>query len=269
MRTWSPGLESLRRLATDLAAAVVDRVLPRICLGCARPVSDRRSPLLLCAPCRSRLELVDAARACSGCLRPLAPARAPAHRCGACRESPPAFESVRALWRYRPPLDGVLRAFKFGGLDFLGDALASAAAERFGSEIGIDFDRVVPIPLPWTRRIVRGYNQAERIGRPLARLLGLEFSESLARTGRPRAQSGLDREARRANAVGSFRVAHPGRVRGARILLVDDILTTGATVRAAAAELERAGACRIAVLVAAWTPPEPAPGLLDSPCTRS
>lgn len=259
-----PPLETLRRFG----AGLLDLVLPRACLGCRKPLRERPAPLLLCTRCRGRLEPVDAARSCPGCLRPLAASRGSASYCGACRQTPPAYDFVRAIWRYRPPLDGVLRAFKFGGLDFLGAALAAAAAARFGSELAGELDRVVPVPLPWTRRLVRGFNQAERIAHPLARRLGVELVAALARAGRPGIQSGLGRAARQSNVHGSFRVTRPQQVAGARVLLVDDILTTGATARAAASELRRAGALKVVVLVAAWTPPEPAPSRLDSPCTR-
>jgi ComF family protein len=254
------GRTSAPRWLSRLAALALEGVLPRFCLGCARRLGTLPVPLGLCRRCAGRLESIDPARACGGCVRPLPAEASGAPLCLACRREPPPFDRAQALWRYRPPLDAVLRAFKFHGLDYLGEALARGAAERPGVRALADLDLALPVPMPWPRRLARGYNQAERLARPLARELGLDFAEPLVRRGRRRPQAGLERRERRQLPAASFRVADPGRVEGAALLLVDDILTTGSTVRAAAAALRAAGARRIEVLVAAWTPPDPPPG---------
>ena len=258
-------------------ARILDVALPRFCLACGERLHAPRTPLLLCRRCRGRLEPVEPARSCPGCLRPLPAGRAAVPWCGACALRPPRFVAAGALWRYRPPLDSVLRAFKFGGLDFLGESLAAEGVERASRWLPGGLELAVPVPLPWLRRLRRGYNQAERFARPLARRLGLGFGEPLARPGLPPPQSALGRRDRRANARGTVRVTDAAGVAGRRILLVDDVLTTGATVRAAADVLVAAGARSVHVLVAAWTPPDTPPEgpsgalfrLLDSPCTRS
>lgn len=254
-RRWRRGLERALELA-----------LPCACLGCAGALRDGGSPLLLCRRCRGRLESVEPATSCPGCLRPLAPGRPgtpDAPPCGACAAAPPAFERAWALWRYRPPLDAVVRAFKFGRLDFLGEAFALEGLERVRAWLPAGIDLVAPVPLPWGRRLARGFNQAERFGRPLALRLGLEFAQPLVRRtrlGGPPPQSALGREARLANARVGLRLPRPETVAGRRVLLVDDVLTTGATARAAAALLRAAGAISVHVQVVAWTPPEAAPG---------
>jgi ComF family protein len=240
-----------------LAGLVLETVLPRFCFGCSRPLAAAPAPLGLCPRCRGRLEPIDAARACRGCLRALPPERAGAPVCLGCRREPPPFDRAVALWRYRPPIDAVLRAFKFGGLDYLGEALARSALERPQVRRLVGVDLALPVPMPWTRRLARGYNQAERLARPLARELGIPFAEPLARRGRRRPQSGLERTERRRLPASSFRVSDPAAVAGASLLLIDDIFTTGSTARAAATALRAAGARRIEVLVAAWTPPDP------------
>jgi ComF family protein len=255
-----------------LARAGLDPVFPRFCLGCGRRL-DGPSGLLLCAPCRGRLIRFDPRRGCRGCLRPLARGRSPDPLCLACRARPPAFERALAVWWYRPPLDAVLRAFKFGGLDFLGRELAETALDSEAARHLPAVDLVVPMPLSWPRRLRRGFNQAERFARPLARRLGVPFRCLVGRRGRPRPQSRLARVERGANVAETFRLRSRRGLSGSRVLLVDDILTTGATARAAAAELVAGGAARVTVLVAAWTPFGDAPGgfarRLDSPCTRS
>lgn len=265
-------MNRLARSARRLASLGLDTVFPRFCLGCHRRL-DRDPRLLLCSRCRGRSIRFDPRRSCRGCLRPLAPGRAGDPVCGACRASPPAFDRALAVWWYRPPIDAVLRAFKFGGLDFLGRELAEASLAAGIASWLPAADLVVPMPLAWPRRLRRGFNQAERFARPLARRLGLPLLSVMGRRGRPRPQSRLARTARGAIAAESFGIRAPGALAGRRVLLVDDVLTTGATARAAASALVTGGASRVTVLVAAWTPFSTAVGApmtrLDSPCTRT
>jgi ComF family protein len=244
-----------------LGSGALDALFPRSCLGCNQRLAAGPAPLLLCARCRARLEPVDPRSACRGCLRPLAPGLDPRPTCGACRRHPPPFERALALWRFRPPLDDVVRAFKFRGLDFLGPELVRAGlAGGIRAELA-DLDLVAPVPLPWPRRLARGFNQAERLARPFARALGLPLVDLLARRALAPRQASLARAERAANAARSFRVRARARIAGRRILLVDDVLTTGSTVAAAAALLAAHGAASVVVLVAAWTPPESPPEL--------
>jgi ComF family protein len=113
------------------------------------------------------------------------------------------------------------------------------------------------VPLHWRRHLARGYNQAERIARPLAALLELPFSTALSRGRATPPQSLLDRTQRLANLRRAFRVPRPQEVRGLHLLLVDDVATTGATLDAAAETLKRAGAAAVTALVAARTPADP------------
>lgn len=248
-------LPSQERLLDRLMHAL----LPASCLGCGRPLPAAGAPLGLCAVCRASLVPVPR-KACASCLRPLAAHALPAgYRCGACRQSPPAFDRLVALWSYRPPLDAVVRGLKFGRLDYLGRHLAAALAAELAPGLA-GCDQVVPVPLHWRRRLARGYNQAERIARPLAGRLGLPCVQALARRRATPPQSLLGREERLANLRKAFRVPRPDRVRGLHVLLVDDVATTGATLDAAAAALKKAGATAVTALVAGRTPLEPVPG---------
>jgi|SRR5947208_3617768 len=228
-------------------------LLPAPCLSCGRPLPAAGSPLGLCAACRTTLVPVPR-QACAVCLRPLAAHALPAgYRCGACRQNPPAFDRLIALWSYRPPLDAVVRGLKFGRLDYLGRHLAAAMASGLGSRLA-GCDQVIPVPLHWRRRLARGYNQAERIARPLAGRLGLPCVQALVRRRATPPQSLLGREERLANLRKAFRVPRPDRVRGLHVLLVDDVATTGATLDSAAAALKKAGAAAVTALVAGRTP---------------
>lgn len=231
-------------------------LLPSPCLACSRPLAAG-SRLGLCIPCRATLASIPR-QACALCARPLDDGHAlpTDYRCGACRQDPPAFDRLISLWSYRPPLDAVIQAFKFRRLDYLGQHLAIILAAELGSQLD-GFDRVVPVPLHWRRRLTRGYNQAERIARPLAALLGLPFAAPLSRSRATPPQSLLGRAERLTNLRRAFRVRRPGEIRGLRVLLVDDVATTGATLDAAAAALRNAGAAAVTALVAGRTPLEP------------
>jgi ComF family protein len=157
-------------------------------------------------------------------------------------------------------LDSVVQALKFRRLDYLGRHLAVALAAELGPRLeGLaPIDRVVPVPLHWRRRLSRGYNQAERIARPLAGLLSLPFDSALSRGRATPAQSRLGRVQRLANLRRAFRVPRPRTIQGLHLLLVDDVATTGATLDAAAEALKKAGAAAVTALVAARTPLHPA-----------
>ena len=238
-------------------------LLPAACLGCGAPLpaSPAASALGLCAACRGRLRAPG--NACGRCALPLAASTPAGFLCGRCRAHPPAYDRLLALWSYEPPLDAVVRGLKFGRLDYLGRHLGVALAEAFLAELGPDaeaagvagIDRVVPVPLHWRRRLARGFNQAERIARPLAAALGRPLAQALVRRRATPPQSGLGRPERLANPRRAFRVRRgAGDLAGATILLVDDVATTGATLDGAALTLKRAGAGRVIALVAGRTP---------------
>lgn len=236
-------------------------MLPATCLGCGLQVPEgasggavgRPAHLGLCLACRGRL--ARPAPGCSVCGEPGA-----AGVCGECRRRPPPFAALRAAWSYRGPLPAVVRGLKFRRLDYLGAHLARDLAELVAGGPaaggpGPGWDLVVPVPLHWRRRWLRGYNQAERIARPLARLLGAPCAEVLRRRRATRPQTGLARAARLSNPQGAF-VLRRGRWPSAagRVLLVDDVVTTGATLRAAAEVLRESGAREVVAVAAARTP---------------
>jgi ComF family protein len=125
-------------------------------------------------------------------------------------------------------------------------ALLSRAVPR-----GQQFDLVTPMPLHWWRKWRRGFNQAELLAREVARRTGVSFADVVRRKKLTRSQAGLASAARRRNVAGAFRVSVPDAVRGRRVLLVDDVLTTGATANACAAALKDAGARFVAILTLA------------------
>jgi len=152
-------------------------------------------------------------------------------------------------------LDRVLTSLKFDGLDYLGAQLGSALAERLGEALA-DCDLVCPIPLHWTRRWSRGYDQALEIARALAHRRQLPLATLLRRRRPTRAQSRLGRQARKRNLHDAFAVRRPAACRGQRLLLIDDVYTTGSTLQAAAQALLVHGAESVVGVTVARTPEE-------------
>ena len=238
----------------DLVARLLGTLLPAACLGCGEPLRERRNALNLCPACRGGLRRLDAP-ACAVCSRPLAGLGSALQglTCPACRAHPPAFERLFALWSYEPPLDAVLLALKFRRLDYLGRHLAEEVLASLQDRLPA-LDAVVPVPLHWRRRLSRGYNQSELIAAPLARGLGLPLLAALAKRRATRPQSRLPRQERMENLRRAFAVRRPSRIAGRRLLLVDDVTTTGATLNVASAALMAAGAAAVVALAVAKTP---------------
>lgn len=247
-----------QRVAPQAGWRPVDRLvhwlLPCPCLGCARPLPAAAPALGLCLACRGALA-PPPAPACALCSRRLDAAAVPAgYRCGDCRRRPPPYSRLAAAWLYAPPLDAVILALKLRRLDYLGEGLGEGLAETLAERLGdtlTGLDAVVAVPLHWRRRLLRGYNQAERIARPLARRLGVPLAAALARRRATRRQTTLGGDARRRNLADAFVVRRRQRVAGRRLLLVDDVVTTGTTLSAAAECLRRAGAGEVVAVAAA------------------
>jgi ComF family protein len=246
-----------RSAAVALGRAIVDGVFADTCLACRERPAGRR--LGLCLRCHGQLEphAGGACARCTGCARPLEGARGRSGRCGSCLADPPPWTRLYTLWSYRTPFDAVVHALKFQRLESLGPELAAGAFDRLADRLlsgddGRGVDLVVPVPLPWPRLLRRGFNQAEAIAAPLATLLDRPLRRALARRPSP-PQSLLPVRRRAGNLRRSLRVRE--RLPGASVLLVDDVVTTGATLRAATAALRSAGAERVTALAVAWTPP--------------
>jgi ComF family protein len=228
--------------------AVLETVLPADCLVC-EGILPWRQEGGVCFPCWDRLPWSPRAHAPGG-----GAARAHATRGGRARgaHAPPAI--VSAL-EYKDDARRLIQALKFAGFDPLGVPLGRACAARCAAllEDLPPADVVVPVPLHWTRRFRRGFNQAELLARGVASARGLPcVPDLLRRVRRGRRQRGLSRHARRAAFAGVFAASPPAR--GLRVLIVDDVVTTGATIAACAAALAAAGGAPAGAFTVARTP---------------
>lgn len=175
----------------------------------------------------------------------------PAPACGLCLRRPPPFVAAFAAYRYADPVDRWLGSLKFRDGLACGRLLAERLAASAPADLMHDADLLLPVPLHVRRLRERGFNQALELARPLARRHRLPMlPDALRRRRDTPHQLGLDARTRRQNLRGAF-VADRPAVQGRRIVLLDDVITTGTTLREAAAELLRAGAADVRVLAVA------------------
>jgi ComF family protein len=222
-----------------IAAHALRFVLPPRCLLCGANGANGRD---LCAGCAG--DLAANTPCCPRCALPL---QTPAPLCGECLAQEPPFAAAWAPFRYEHPLDLLEARFKFRGDLAAGRVLASLILERAGVDAPEHPALLIPVPLHRIRLRERGYNQALELAGPLASALGIPLHHDvLVRTRATPPQTGLDAKARRRNLRGAFAIASM-TVLPAHVAVIDDVMTTGATLREAARILRRAGVARVDV----------------------
>jgi ComF family protein len=190
---------------------------------------------------------------CARCGTPFEIAVDPEQMCGACLARPPAYRRARAALVYGDVSRELVLGLKYqgrrDGLETLSGWMAAA-----GRDLLDEADLIVPVPLHYFRLVRRGFNQSGWLAAALSRSSGVRLSvDLLKRTRATPIQGGLSAEGRRRNVRGAFQVRGSRKklVKGKRILLVDDVMTTGATAEACTAALKRAGAACVEVLTLA------------------
>lgn len=231
---------------TALAGKLLDILFPRTrCMACngTQQVAEG-----LCADCRAKLERWPQQDVCTICGQPVADREL----CLTCRQSPPEYTAARAVFVYDGPARELVHHMKFQGEYDLPARLFSAELAKLARQLDWPVDAVIGVPAAPKTLHKRGYNQSELLARRTARLLHLPFLRRTLRKKRgTRSQIGLNAQQRLLNLQGSIR---PGRnaaaLRGKRILLIDDVFTTGATARMCALALLDSGATAVYILCA-------------------
>jgi ComF family protein len=173
----------------------------------------------------------------------------PGTQCGLCRADTFGFEQARCFGPYENALSAVIRLYKYRGIRPLAAPLAGLLAQTLERLDAETLDLVVPVPLHRNRERHRGFNQAALLAKNLARAANIALAgRDCVRVRDTQPQTGLSGAERRKNVRGAFAVPAPERIRGRRVLLVDDVMTTGATVDACARALLAAGAAGVWVV---------------------
>ena len=230
--------------------ALLDLLFPPLCHVC-RTFIPNVGDLFICADCLHKITFLSSPL-CTTCGAPFATEDGIDHTCGACVIHPPAHIS-RSATLFAGPIQDLIHSFKYGNRVHLCQPLGLLVATTLGQfRRDVDPEIIIPVPLHRKRLRQRGFNQSQLIGEVLKKRwqLPLEVG-NLSRTRWTEPQTTLDAKGRVVNVAGAFAVKVPKAIEGKRVLLVDDVLTTGSTIRECAEALSDAGAAAVfAVTVA-------------------
>jgi ComF family protein len=229
-------------------------VLPIDCLSCAQPLRMDSTPYF-CDACWDQITPISGPR-CAHCDQPFASKAAnswtPSHRCQQCLDQPPTYDRAWTLYPYIPPLQDAICAFKYRKVFSLGKPLATLAIR--GLPEGLAIDLIVPVPLHPSRLRAREFNQSLLVADRLARHLRRPVSTTdLVRIVATEPQMSLTRPERLRNLRRAFMVRNADSFAGRRVLLIDDVFTTGTTLNECAKALRSAGAASVSALTLART----------------
>jgi ComF family protein len=237
---------NIRATANRLAQVMLDGLLPRHCLMCGHG----SGPENLCRPCAAELPRVG--RSCLQCSLPLS------HRadrfCGHCLRKPPPWDFATSALVYEFPVSQMVCRFKFGRSLACGQVLSRELILAIRHKSTILPDCILPVPLHRLRHFSRSFNQADLIARQVGQALKIPvYGSILRRRRRTRAHSGLDAASRKKNIKGAFDCKIPAgsRTSFGHVALVDDVMTTGATLAECTRTLKKAGVDAVSVWIAA------------------
>lgn len=239
----------VRRLAGS-GLRLLSHLFPEDCRVCRKPLTEL-SRIPVCADCLRAPVPLEAEHFCRRCRTPFLN-HFPLDEdgiCALCRSGAQGFDAAYSFGAYDGALRELIHLFKYGRIRTLARPLGDFLVSAFPLDQA--FDVLVPMPLHWRRLWRRGFNQAAMLAREIGRRRGLPVVCAVRRRRYTRSQAGLTHAARRINVAGAFAARSQGEIAGKRVLLVDDVLTTGATASACARVLKQAGARYVAVLTLA------------------
>lgn len=233
---------------------LIDIVYPRVCLACKQPVTEAMAiGGLICPQCWGKIRK-NPPPFCHCCGKHIEGKHLARHFCGECNVRKLNFDRAFSPCIYEGVVKELIRQFKYNNKDYLGKPLSRLMIE-FIKEYNVPMeyvDAIIPVPLHTSRLYEREFNQAYALSKPVAEEFGKRvLSDVLIRRRPTKTQTGLEEEKRFLNVRGSFSIAGGKRISGANCLLIDDVLTTGATASEAASALKNAGAQIVFVLTLA------------------
>jgi ComF family protein len=238
--------------AKQFFQALLDVFLPPICHIC-REFIPHADEIHICPDCRRRLPLVISPL-CPVCGIPFI-GTGDDHHCSRCLTQPPRFDIARAPFLYEGAMRDLIHSFKYDRRSHLRRPLSLLLLEELHSFLSEEKPHIiVPVPLHRSRLRQRGFNQAVLLGSLLSRRLSLPLlPDALVRTRRTTPQIELSAAERRTNVTGAFSVKRAAAVAGKRVLLLDDVMTTGSTMNECAGELKKSGVHRVIAVTIART----------------
>jgi ComF family protein len=241
-----------RRAMPGFSGQLVDLLYPPQCAWCEADIHSATDSIALCADCRTKLA-PPIEQQCQRCSAALAYVPEHGEDCIYCRATQFRFQRVVAMGNYRRDLRKAIWDTKHQQGEIMSQSLAQLLFDRRADVLrGLNAEIVVPIPMHWRRRLRRGTNGPELMAAAIARQLSLPLTTNVLRRSKlTRRQSESTPRERMINQRNSFRVRRAKKIEGRRILLVDDVLTTGATCNAASKTLLAAGAASVVVAVIA------------------
>ena len=241
--------------AKNIWHGFIDLIFPPRCSACGEKLSKEDPSLYFCSTCLDQFRFL-APPLCPLCGSPYTDKTSESHLCQACLLSPPPFTAARFVASYEGVMQDALHRFKYGGDTHVGEALGEIMASFAWPLFEIrDYSMIIPVPLHVKKLRERGFNQALILSKVIAKHHRLKLDYlSLRRTKFTQPQTALGKKARQTNVIGVFDVAHPENLKGEKVILIDDVYTTGSTLMECARTLKKAGVATIAVLTMARTP---------------
>jgi ComF family protein len=236
---------------TEVLNDISDVIFPPKCLGCAE-ILYPNGRQLFCPDCKEKIKFITGSL-CPVCGTTFSDSPAKSHLCGNCIENKTYYSCARAVFSYETIILDAIHQFKYGNNISIGDQLASFMADFSFPDIDFsDYSLIIPVPLHIKRLRERGFNQSLILARALAKKWHIPVNFSLLKRHKlTLTQTGLHKTERKQNIKGAFEVSSKREIAGKKIILVDDVYTTGATINECAKTLIKSGAQKVTVLTLA------------------